>query len=333
MISLGAEAMDATRIFVDSEFARLRTVVLAECEFRAPDAMPLPADLAFLPQQASAAGSQTPGRSLAESHPDVQRAWEAERKALAVVLRRHQVEVLRPRKLNAAEKAFAGARGYANFFTRDPFFTIGPFLIEGSLRFVYRRIEVLPARDLIFDWAMRTGCLYVAVPQPAIADDDDGGAGPFLEGGDILILGRHVFVGQSGLASNDAGIRWLANLLRPMGYTVEGVRLRPDVLHLDCALSLVRPGVMVVCEDAFLDGVPSALANWTRIAVGLDEVAQLAVNGLPVTSDIYITDPAFAAVGEALARHGVAVEYVDFAISRSMGGGFRCSTQPLLRAD
>ena len=34
---------------------------------------------------------------------------------------------------------------------------------------------------------------------------------------------------------------------------------------------------------------------------------------------------------EAVARHGIAVETVDFAISRAFGGAFRCSTQALLR--
>ena len=36
-------------------------------------------------------------------------------------------------------------------------------------------------------------------------------------------------------------------------------------------------------------------------------------------------------IGKQLISKGITVEYIDFEISRSLGGSFRCSTQPLLR--
>lgn len=42
-------------------------------------------------------------------------------------------------------------------------------------------------------------------------------------------------------------------------------------------------------------------------------------------------DPVFTSIGEQVAVHGTHVKYIDFCISRSFGGSFRCSTQPLLR--
>lgn len=118
-----------------------------------------------------------------------------------------------------------------------------------------------------------------------------------------------------------------------MGYTVEQVRLHPDILHLDCALGLIKPGLMVVCEEAFLDGIPDVIKEWTAISVSLEEASQLATNGLPLSQDVYVTDPVFKHIGDQIAQHGVTVEYVNFKISRSFGGSFRCSTQPLLRCD
>ena len=35
---------------------------------------------------------------------------------------------------------------------------------------------------------------------------DDEEAGPFLEGGDVLVYHKQVFVGNSGYASNEAGV-------------------------------------------------------------------------------------------------------------------------------
>ncbi|WP_423735799.1 dimethylarginine dimethylaminohydrolase family protein [Chitinophaga caseinilytica] len=321
-------------IYVESEFARLQTVVLAESEFGFPE-VPRPEDLRFLTPEAREEVQQFRGRDHAEALPDVHHAWELEREALKRTLEKYGVKVLHPRKLLPEEKQAAGVDGYSNFFARDPFFTVGNSVVEGSMRFLHRRNEVLPIRAIMEQEVMPEDCHYVAVPRPAIAAPGDAtlGPGPFLEGGDVLVLGKKVLVGNSGLASNALGARWLQKYLGHWGYDVEMTRLHPDILHLDCALGLIREGLMVICEEAFLDGVPSILRNWTSIPVDLSETGLLITNGLPLSSTVYITDPAFARIGEQVAAHGVTVEYIDFRISRSFGGSFRCSTQPLLRRD
>lgn len=318
-----------TQVYVASEFANLRSVVLSQCELRSPDVAPPAETTAFLPDHVRNEIDQMVGQEYGAVFPDRQLAWEAERAALAEVLSRYDVDIERPRLLNDAEKAQAGSAGYSNFFIRDPFFTIGSFLIEANLRFTHRRSEVLPARDLLVNRANASNCTYVALPQPAAVKNQ----GPFLEGGDVVVLGKQVFVGNSGLASNPEGARWLSNLIAPAGYTVELVNLRPDILHLDCALSLVREGLMVVCEDAFLDGIPPVLNSWDRVQIDLPDVELLAANGLPINSNVYITDPIFQSIGNQLSARGINVEYVDFSITRSLGGSFRCSTQAFWRED
>lgn len=109
------------------------------------------------------------------------------------------------------------------------------------------------------------------------------------------------------------------------------IPLKKDVLHLDCALSLVREGLMIICEEAFVDGIPKVLEDWDRISVPYKDIAQLAVNGLPINESTYILDPQFEYIAEQLKTKGITVEYIDFKISRSLGGSFRCSTQPLVR--
>ncbi|MFC7514049.1 dimethylarginine dimethylaminohydrolase family protein [Herbaspirillum sp. GCM10030257] len=323
--------MNTPEIFVESEFAPLRTVVLAQSEVAVSEKMFAGSDASFLPPDAAV--KLVPGMNFAQSDPEGQKAWGEERDNFSAVLQKHGVEVLRPRKLTQAEKDATGANGYSNFFVRDPFFTIGNAVIEGSLRFLHRRQEVLPVRDIMRGRVYPATCVYVALPQPEVAASDDAtlGGGPFLEGGDILVLNKTIFVGNSGLASNTNGVAWLRKFLGPQGYTVEEVRLRPDILHLDCALGLVRDGLMIVCEEALLDGIPAQLKEWARVSVSLQDSAQLATNGIPISPSVYVTDPAFERIGRELERHGIKVEYVDYKISRSFGGAFRCSTQPLLR--
>lgn len=319
-------------IFVESEFAPLRTVVLAQSEMAAPE-QPEDGDLQFLTPKFRDQAKTMAGRDHAIAYPERQGLWEKERDTFQAVLEKHGVEVLRPRQLTSAEKTAAGARGYANFFARDPFFVVGALVIEGSMRFLHRRQEVLPIRDIMRERVYPDDCIYVAAPRPEIAAADDRtlGPGPFIEGGDVLVLGTHIFVGNSGLASNALGIRWLAKLLQPHGYTVEPVRLAPDILHLDCAIGLVREGLMTVCETALLDGVPERLRGWDRVYVSSEDATLLATNGLPLSPSVYVTDPAFRSIGDQIGAHGVDVEYVDFQITRGFGGAFRCSTQPLLR--
>ncbi|MBF6435166.1 hypothetical protein [Nocardia cyriacigeorgica] len=42
----------------------------------------------------------------------------------------------------------------------------------------------------------------MSIPAPEL----DGEAGPFLEGGEVLVHGNHVFVGESGMATNGLAI-------------------------------------------------------------------------------------------------------------------------------
>jgi glycine amidinotransferase len=331
--------MTNSGVFVQSEFAPLKRVVLAQSQFRAPDFGvdddgAAQRDLAILPPEQQAYVRKLAGHDLADIDPRRQTAWEHERDNLRVALERFGVQVLRPRLLTSWEKEAGGQVGYMNAYVRDPWFTVGKFVIEGSLRFPHRRREVLPSRAVLLSEVMEADCVYVAVPAPEVVplESEDETSGPFLEGGDVLVLGHHVFVGSSGRASNEAGARWLAKLLGPHGYTVELVALQPHFLHLDCTLGLLRDGLMVIYEGAFIDGVPAKLAGWDRITVSENEAMTLGTNGLPISPEQYVADPAFERIGKEVEKRGISVEYVDFEISRGFGGSFRCSTQPLLRS-
>ncbi|MES9588592.1 dimethylarginine dimethylaminohydrolase family protein [Streptomyces sp. NPDC086796] len=319
-----------SEVYVESEFAPLRTVVLARSEVSIPASAMSSDDLRFL--SAESRKEIAVGGDMKDFAPERQARWEGEREAFRTVLERHGIQVHRPRPLTPVEKATAGD-GYANFFARDPFFTVGNQVVEASMRLLHRRREVLPLREVMRDHVYPSDCGYVAVPMPEVAAPDDPtlGPGPFLEGGDVLVLGKKVFVGTSGLASNPLGIQWLAKFLAPYGYTVEKVRLHRRILHLDCALGFIREGLLVACEEALLDGIPDPLKEWERITVDLDQATSLATNGLPLGPDVYVTDPEFSFLGREIEKFGVHVEYVDFSITRSLGGSFRCSTQPLLR--
>ena len=125
-------------------------------------------------------------------------------------------------------------------------------------------------------------------------------------GGGVIVYHRQIFVGNSGYESNSAGIAWLRKYLAPYGYTVSEVRLQGNILYLDCAMSLVREGLLIACEESFANGIPEPFRDWDRITVPEEDAEHLAVNGLPISPEVYVTDVAFRdTIGKELEARGV----------------------------
>jgi len=68
-----------------------------------------------------------------------------------------------------------------------------------------------------------------------------------LDGGDVLVVGRRVYVGVSGRTNRDA-VRQLETLLAPRGYTVVAVPVR-GCLHLKSAVTLADNDTLVLNPD------------------------------------------------------------------------------------
>ena len=68
-----------------------------------------------------------------------------------------------------------------------------------------------------------------------------------LDGGDVLRIGREIFVGQSG-RSNAAGIAQLAAAVAPFGYRTVPVPVR-GCLHLKSAVTCVGPDTLLINDD------------------------------------------------------------------------------------
>ena len=151
---------------------------------------------------------------------------------------------------------------------RDPLIVIGPHLIEASLRGPERQEERFALRPLVQQLAARRGVQWTSVP-PGWANGVDG---PWLEGGDVVLNGREIYVGMSGRASDMAGIDWLERLLGP-DYRVIPVALRSSVKHLEDVLALVRPGLLICCPELLVDGLPTILRSWDAIALSPGEAA------------------------------------------------------------
>lgn len=76
-------------------------------------------------------------------------------------------------------------------------------------------------------------------------------SGATLEGGDVLQVGRTLYVGRSG-RTNDAGIESLRRLLEPLDYAIRALPIE-GCLHLKTACTYVGDGI-VLLNPAWVDG-------------------------------------------------------------------------------
>ncbi len=267
------------------------------------------------------------GQRLIDVDPGWAHRIERQVDALADLVVREGVTVHRPQRLKGEERTFLAPNGEgAQLFPRDSMIVVDKHVIDASLRLKCRQRERFGLRPLIQKAMATKGACWSSVPlgSPACVD------GPFLEGGDTLLNGHEIYVGISGCASDLAGADWLQALLGD-AYRVLPVALRSNVLHLDCALALVKPGLLIHCPEKLIDGLPMSLRDWDRIEVSPQEATQLATNCLVLEPGRVIADRDNPRVIGELRRRKVDVIPIPFDGPIRLGGGLRCAHHPLLR--
>ncbi len=137
-----------------------------------------------------------------------------------------------------------------------------------------------------------------------------------LDGGDVLRIGRTVYVGRSA-RSNDAGIGQLRRNLAPYGYQVEPVVVE-GCLHLKSAATLAAEGLILVNPR----WVPAeAFPGMERLEI--DPREPMAANGLLI-GKMLIYPEAFPRTRERLEKRGIKVATVDVSELAKAEGAVTC---------
>ena len=124
-----------------------------------------------------------------------------------------------------------------------------------------------------------------------------------LEGGDVVRIGRKLYVGVSG-RSNAAGVEQLRHALAPFGYRVAGVAMR-DCLHLKSACTFIPPEILLV-NPAWVDPMPFD----ARTVIEVDAGEPFAANTLTVQG-VTLLSAAFPLTGQRLQEAGVTTRALD----------------------
>lgn len=145
-----------------------------------------------------------------------------------------------------------------------------------------------------------------------------------LDGGDVLVLSKAVFVGLS-TRSGTAAVEQLRAMLGPLGYTVQGVPLR-GCLHLKSAVTRVGDATVLINPD-WVDA--AHFSAYERIPV--DAAEPHAANGLPLNGRV-IFPQAFPRTREALEQRGFDVVTVALDELAKAEGAVTCCSLVIERA-
>jgi dimethylargininase len=137
-----------------------------------------------------------------------------------------------------------------------------------------------------------------------------------LDGGDVLRIGRTLYVGQSA-RSNPEGLAQLRKLLGPHGYAVEGVPTH-DCLHLKSAVTALSDGC-VLLQPAWVDR--RRFAEFRIIEV--DPAEAHAANVLRI-GDALIMPVNFPRTRQRLLDAGFQVTVVDVSELQKAEGAVTC---------
>jgi dimethylargininase len=161
-----------------------------------------------------------------------------------------------------------------------------------------RRDEVTAVAGLVPTLGLRTA----AIREPGT-----------LDGGDVLQVGRTVYVGRGG-RTNGAGIQQLRALLAPLGRTVVGVPLG-NVLHLKSAVTALPDGTFLLLPDL----VPASLFPAVR---PVEEEAGCHV--VPLGADRVLIAASAPRTAELLSDVGFSPVVVDVSEFEKLEGCVTC---------
>ncbi|GEM01093.1 N-Dimethylarginine dimethylaminohydrolase [Halolactibacillus halophilus] len=198
-------------------------------------------------------------------------------------------------------------------FTRDIGFILGKTLFIANMASNIRKEET----KLLTDALEKSNTPF----QPLV--------GPSIEGGDVLIDGKTIYVGVSE-RTTQASIDLLKQQLPD--YELCPLPLVGDILHLDCTFNIVSQTDALIYRDGLTDEAVELLAQrYNLIDVSADEQFTLGTNVLSIGDKKVISLPNNQAVNKQLKDKGYQVIEVAFDEIIKSGGSFRCCTLPVVR--
>jgi N-dimethylarginine dimethylaminohydrolase len=263
---------------------------------------------------------------IAGTYPTVE-DMQTELAGYEAVLKKHGVEVFRPRVIANCNQIFA----------RDIAFVVDHTLF---------RSNILPVRE---DEIRALDYLTDALTAEQVCDLPEE---VHVEGGDVMPWKDYLFIGvYSGsdypdyitARTNQAAVEYFKQ--KCPHRKVVGIELiksntdpEQNALHLDCCFQPVGKDRAIMCPQGFRD--PEQY-RWLRsqfpedgvFEVSPSEMARMYCNIFSISPDVVVSEITFVRLNDWLEKQGFKVEAIPFSEIAKQGGLLRCTTLPLRRED
>ena len=229
---------------------------------------------------------------LADLYPavDIDRARQ-QHDAYCDVLRRNGARV---RRLDASEEHGDSC------FVEDPAIVVDEVALLTTMGAAHRRLEPRDIEPVLREYRR--------------VERVEGGAR--IEGGDVLRIGKEIFVGRSA-RTDAAGVAELRRILEPHGYRVSDVEVRGG-LHLKTACTAIGENTLLVNRD-WVD----ADALRRPIVIDVDPREPMAANVLLV-GDASVMNESYPRTLERVRARVPQVQTVDISEFGKADGGLTC---------
>ena len=301
------------KLHITNETSRLRAVVLGTAESNGP-----------IPTLEEAYDPKSKEHIKAGTYPK-EEDMVKEMEAVAAVLEKYDVKVYRPKLIE----------DYNQIFTRDIAFVIDDKFIKSN---------ILPDRDAEIDAIEHVmkqidPAKIVSLPEEA-----------HIEGGDVMPMGDHIFVGTYKgkdykdfitARTNVQAVEALQELFpdkKVVSFSLKKSNsiAKDNALHLDCCFQPVGKDKAIIYKEGFLEEKEYEwLVNFfgtdNVYHITRDEMYSMNSNIFSISEDVVISEKGFTRLNTWLRAQGITVEEVPYAEISKQEGLLRCSTLPLIR--
>lgn len=249
-----------------------------------------------------------------------------EMNAFEAVLKKYDVEVLRPEII----------KDYNQVFARDVAFVIDDKMIISNV--IADRADEQGAYKKVFEkvaWRK-----IINLPETA-----------HIEGGDVIVWDDFLFIGTcfsedyrsyKTARTNEYAIEILKEYF-PKKRIIDLELKKNDkipyegILHLDCTFNPVGKDKCIIYKDGFVDEsdynlIIDIFGEENCFHVTPEEMFEMCPNIFSISPEIVVSDKAFTRMNNHLRDEwGMTVEEIPYREISKMGGLLRCSTMPLVR--
>lgn len=242
------------------------------------------------------------------------------------VLKKHQVEVLRPNDLIDVNQVFARDIG---FVIEDKFFLSN---------IIPDRIEEQEAIDFIGQSLPESQ--FIRIPEEV-----------YVEGGDVLVWNDYLFVGTylgidfkdfKTARTNIQTVDYLQQMFPnkkvvPFDLYKDDQNPYEGILHLDCTFQPVGKDKAIIYKDGFRDPkeyqfLVDLFGEENLFHVTKEEMYWMNPNVFSISPEIVVSEANFTRLNQHIQdKWNILVEPIAYRQVSKMGGLLRCSTLPLFR--